>query len=78
MEDLHQMASDDADVVDGIGVTTKFLYDNNVITKKKLDDWEEEVKQLIKWHSSPEHHRQWPIGCMTKDAKSVLGTGHVK
>ena len=42
------MASDDAHVVDGIDVNTKFIYDNNVITEKKLDDWEEEVKQLMK------------------------------
>ena len=50
------MASDVACAVDGINVATKFLYDNNVKTEKKLDDWEEEVKQLIEWHRSQEHH----------------------
>ena len=33
---------------------------------------EEEVKYLIEWYRSPEHHRQWPVSCMTKDAKSVF------
>ena len=69
------MASDDAHVVDGIDATTKFLYDNNVITEKKLDDWKEEVKQLIERYRSPEHHRQWLGGCTTKDAKSVFRKG---
>ena len=66
------MASDDAYVVDGIDVTTNCLYDNNAITEKKLDDWKEEVKQLIAWHRSPEHHRQWPVGCTPKDARSMF------
>ena len=62
------MAFDDAHGVDGIDVASKlnlqfsndskFLYDNNVTTKKKLDDGKEEVKYLIEGHRSPKHHRQ--------------------
>ena len=76
------MASDEPHGSDGIDVTTKsnlqcsndskFLYDNNVITKKELDDWEEEVKYLIEWQRSLEHHRQWPVSCMTRDTKYVF------
>ena len=33
---------------------------------------DEEVKALTEWHRSLEHHRQWPVGCRTKDAKSVF------
>ena len=76
------MASNDAHGVDGIDVSTKlnlqcsndskFLYIDNVIAIKKLDDWEEEVKYLIEWDRSPEHHIQWPVGCRTKDTKSVF------
>ena len=76
------MASDEPHRVDGIDVATKlnlkcsndnkFLYDNNVITKIELDNWEEEVKYLTEWHRSPEHHGQWPVSCITKDAKSVF------
>ena len=50
MGDCHEMASDNAHGVDGVDVTTKlnlqcsndskFLYDDNVITEKKLDDRE--------------------------------------
>ena len=82
MGDYHEMASDEPHGVYGIDVTTKlnlqcsndskFLYDNNVIIKNELDDWEKEGKYLIEWHKSPEHHRQLPVSCMTKDAKSVF------
>ena len=51
------MAPGDAHGVDGIDASTnlnfqcsndsKFLYDNNVITEKELDEWEEEVKYLV-------------------------------
>ena len=76
------MASDEPPGVDGNDVTTKlnlqcgndskFLYDNNVITRKELGDWEEEVKCLIELQGSQEHHRQWPVSYMTKGAKSVF------
>ena len=56
------MASDEPPGADGIHIATKlnlqcsndrtFLYDNNVITEKELDDWKEEVKHLIEWHRS--------------------------